>query len=152
VYLDPSNPPAEIMLQWNPGDWEHRAYWGANAIPSGANNTQSRWYMGSLPALGRWVRLEVPASRVGLEGATLTGMAFTLFSGRASWDHAGLSPTPCTDTDAAFCARLGKNCGAASGTDNCSNPRYVASCGTCTAPQACSLAGVCGGAGCTPES
>src|SRR5437899_11670607 len=31
VYLDPNNPPSEIMLQWNDGSsWEHRAYWGAN--------------------------------------------------------------------------------------------------------------------------
>src|SRR5262249_55981396 len=33
VYLDPANPPSEIMLQWNVGgSWEHRAYWGANDI------------------------------------------------------------------------------------------------------------------------
>src|SRR5262249_20267942 len=29
VYLDPTNLPAELMLQWNDGSWEHRAYWGA---------------------------------------------------------------------------------------------------------------------------
>jgi hypothetical protein len=28
VYLDPNNPPREIMLQWNDGSWEHRACWG----------------------------------------------------------------------------------------------------------------------------
>ena len=26
VYIDPKDPPAEIMLQWNDGSWEHRAY------------------------------------------------------------------------------------------------------------------------------
>ena len=31
VYLDPANPPSEVMLQWNDGSWEHRAYWGANS-------------------------------------------------------------------------------------------------------------------------
>jgi RHS repeat-associated protein len=35
------------------------------------------------------VRLEVPASSLGLEGKTLNGMAFTLYGGRASWDKAG---------------------------------------------------------------
>src|SRR6185295_14531202 len=31
VFLDPKNPPTEIMLMWNDGSsWEHRAYWGAN--------------------------------------------------------------------------------------------------------------------------
>ena len=30
VYLDPENPPEEIMLQFNDGNWEHRAWWGAD--------------------------------------------------------------------------------------------------------------------------
>jgi RHS repeat-associated protein len=47
--------------------------------------------MGGLPAAGQWVRLEVPASLVGLEGKTLNGMAFTLYGGRATWDCAGKS-------------------------------------------------------------
>ena len=45
--------------------------------------------MGTLPAAGRWVRLEVPAAQVGLEGRTVNGMAFTLHGGRATWDYAG---------------------------------------------------------------
>ena len=94
VYLDPSNPPSELMLQWfDPSDpyypWEHRAYWGANLLPWGSDGQNSRRYMGSLPAAGSWVRLDVPASLVGLEGKTITGMAFTLFDGQAAWDQAG---------------------------------------------------------------
>ncbi|MFL6207267.1 MAG: RHS repeat domain-containing protein [Pyrinomonadaceae bacterium] len=49
----------------------------------------SRKYLGSLPAGGQWVRLEVPASAVGLEGHTLSGFAFTLYGGRASIDRLG---------------------------------------------------------------
>ena len=89
VYLDPANPPSEVMLQWNDGSWEHRAYWGTNQLSFGADGTSSRRYMGALPATGTWVRLAVPASWVGLEGRTLNGMAFTLFGGRATWDYAG---------------------------------------------------------------
>ncbi len=89
VYLDPSNPPTEIMLCWNDGSWEHRAYWGANAIGYGQDGTASRRPMGPLPAAGQWVRLEVPASAVGLEGRTLTGMGFSQFGGRATWDKTG---------------------------------------------------------------
>jgi hypothetical protein len=89
VYLDPANPPTEVMLQWNDGTWEHRAYWGADLIGWGTNGTESRRSMGPLPAVGQWVRLEVPASLVGLEGRTLNGMAFTLYGGRATWDAAG---------------------------------------------------------------
>src|SRR5439155_5115491 len=51
----------------------------------------SRRYVGPLPALGQWVRLEVPASQVGLEGQTLVGMSFSMFDGRATWDYAGKS-------------------------------------------------------------
>lgn len=89
VYLDPANVPSEVMLQWNDGSWEHRAYWGANIIGWGTNGTNSRRFMGALPPAGQWVRLEVPASLVGLEGRVLNGMAFTLHGGRATWDHAG---------------------------------------------------------------
>lgn len=94
VYLDPANPPSEVMLQWYDGGWEHRAYWGANQIPWGTDGTASRLSMGLLPAIGQWVRLEVPASSVGLEGHTLSGMAFSLYGGRASWDKAGRAGTP----------------------------------------------------------
>ena len=89
VYLDPANVPSEIMLQWNDGDWPHRAYWGANNIAIGDDGTASRRFMGALPPVGQWVRLEVPASSVGLEGHVLKGLAFTLYGGRATWDHAG---------------------------------------------------------------
>ena len=98
VYLDPANVPSEIMLQWNDGSWEHRAYWGANSIAWGNDGTVSRHYMGALPAAGQWLRLQVPASQVGLEGSTLNGMAFTLFGGRATWDRAGKGPAQGSDT------------------------------------------------------
>ncbi len=91
VYLDPANPPSELMLQWNDGSWEHRAYWGANIIDLGIDGTASRRYMGTLPPTGQWVRLAVPAAQVGLEGRTLNGMAFTLYGGRATWDYVAKS-------------------------------------------------------------
>jgi len=95
VFIDQSNPPSEIMLQWKdnaPGweqSWEHRAYWGSNDINWGTNGTSGRRWMGALPPAGGWIRLEVPASQVGLEGKTVNGMAFTLYGGRATWDRAG---------------------------------------------------------------
>jgi hypothetical protein len=89
VYLDPVNTPSEIMLSWNDGNWGYRAYWGANLINAGVDGTISRRYMGPLPATGQWVRLEVPASQVGLDGHLLTGMSFIEVNGRAAWDHAG---------------------------------------------------------------
>jgi hypothetical protein len=88
VYLEPDNPPSEIMLQWFDGSWEHRAYWGSDNIARGTTGTASRRYMGPVPAVGRWVRLEVPAAQVGLENRTVTGLALLVYGERrldVSW-------------------------------------------------------------------
>jgi hypothetical protein len=96
VNLDSTYPPAEVMLQFQvlgangSYTWEHRAYWGANNINWGVNDTNSRRPMGDLPATGQWVRLEVPASVVGLEGRIVEGISFALWGGRAAWDSAGI--------------------------------------------------------------
>jgi hypothetical protein len=92
VYLDPANPPSEIMLQWNDGSWEHRAFWGADSITYGISGTTSRANMGALPAAGQWALLQLPASKVGLEGSTVSGMSFSQVGGRATWDYAGKTP------------------------------------------------------------
>jgi hypothetical protein len=89
IYLDPDNLPSEVMLQWNDGSFEHRAYWGANDIAWGTDGTASRRSMGPLPAAGQWVCLQVPACQVDLEGSVLNGLGFTLYDGRATWDYAG---------------------------------------------------------------
>ena len=95
VYLDPTNLPSEVMLEWTDCfSCEHRAYWGADRIDYGSNGTASRRYMGPLPAAGQWARLEVPASLVDLEGVVLEGMSFTLFDGRATWDYVGVHVAP----------------------------------------------------------
>jgi hypothetical protein len=97
IYVDPANPPSEIMLSWNTGSsWEHRAYWGANLINYGLDGTPSKRYMGPLPATGQWIQLQVPASQVGLEGTTVSGMSFSLYNGRATWDAAGVTSQPLT--------------------------------------------------------
>jgi len=96
VYLDPVNPPKQIMLQWHDGKgWEHRAYWGGNHIPWGADESPSRKRIGPLPKPGQWTRLEVEASGVNLPaGAELAGWAFTQFDGTVYWDRAGIVDAP----------------------------------------------------------
>lgn len=92
IWIDPINTPQEIMLVWQDGSGsvEHRAYWGPNLIAAGVNGTPSRWQISaSIPATGQWVRLDVPASAVGLEGQTVKGMGYALFDGRATWDKDG---------------------------------------------------------------
>jgi len=92
VYLDPANPPRQIMLTWLADNhWEHRAYWGENLIDEGVDGTAGRRHIGPLPPTGRWIRLELPASAVGMENRRAYGMGFTLYDGRATWDRAGKS-------------------------------------------------------------
>ncbi|HYC70071.1 MAG TPA: glycoside hydrolase family 9 protein [Opitutaceae bacterium] len=98
IYLDPANLPTEIMISWLSDNWEHRAYWGANSINYGRDGTNSRRRVGDLPAAGQWVRLEVPASQVGLEGHNVKGMSFALFGGRATWDATGRAPAAAPTT------------------------------------------------------
>ena len=90
-WIDAANPPKTVMLQFNDGGWEHRAYWGEDAIPFGAGGKENHLAMGALPEAGQWVRLEVDAAAVGLKpGAVLNGWAFTQFGGLVYWDHAGI--------------------------------------------------------------
>lgn len=90
VYLVPENKPETIMVQWHDGQgWEHRAFWGADKIREGKLGTPSRHRVGDLPEAGQWVRLEVSAKDVGLDGHALRGMSFTLFGGQAYWHRAG---------------------------------------------------------------
>ncbi|MBK5281262.1 MAG: hypothetical protein JJE16_04130 [Nitrospiraceae bacterium] len=82
----------EIMLQWNDGTWEHRAFWGADLVPFGVTGTVSRKRIGALPTAGVWTRLEVPAADIGLGGRTLNGMAFTVNTSGSfycAWGRAG---------------------------------------------------------------
>ena len=89
VMISPCNPPREIMLEWNDGTWEHRAFWGEDLIARGTAGTVSRVAMGALPAAGQWVRLVLPAAAVGLEGRSLNGMSFRMYNGKAWFDRAG---------------------------------------------------------------
>jgi hypothetical protein len=55
IYLDPDNPPSEVMLSWYAGGgWDHNAYWGADLINVGVNGTNSRRYMGKVSRSPAW--------------------------------------------------------------------------------------------------
>ena len=53
------------------------------------------------------------------------------------------------ESDVDFCARVGRSCGPASGTDNCGLPRSIASCGGCADFHLCVAAG--SGSACVVE-
>ncbi|MDP7020573.1 MAG: PSD1 and planctomycete cytochrome C domain-containing protein [Pirellulaceae bacterium] len=94
VWLDPKDPPKTVQLQFNDGSWEHRGYWGAPRAFGGGKQSPASFKVDALPKTGEWVRLEVPASSVGLKpGAMLNGWAFTQFDGTVYYDHAGVTRT-----------------------------------------------------------
>jgi len=97
VYVDGNSPTREIFFQFNAGDgsgWEHRAYWGENTIVAGIDGTSSRRRVGDLPPTGQWVRLEIPAADVGLEGKVINGMAYSIYDGQAWFDKTYLGGGP----------------------------------------------------------
>ncbi len=90
IRVSEQHPPETILLQWHDGEsWEHGAYWGADRIHEFKAHTDGRRHMDGLPAAGKWVRLEVPAAKVGLEGKTIRGMSFILHGGACVWGRAG---------------------------------------------------------------
>ena len=90
VYLDPDNPPDEVMLQWHtPNGWV-QAFWGDDLIQPGSDGPPGRVNIGPLPPTGEWVRLDVKAQSLGISApVNIDGMAFTLSGGQATWDYAG---------------------------------------------------------------
>jgi hypothetical protein len=91
VWLDPAAPPRAIMLQFHTDGWKHRAVWGdPTAIDFGKSGTTERFHAGPLPTAGEWVRIAVPAEKVGLAaGAKLAGFALTQCDGHMRWDLVG---------------------------------------------------------------
>ena len=89
VYLDPEDTPQQIMIQFytEEGTTAHRAYWGNNRIQCGRISRSYELYrMDTLPPSGKWIRLKIPASTMGLSGKEIKGMAFVTYDGKAFWD------------------------------------------------------------------
>lgn len=90
VFVPAEQAPEELMLQVHDGQsWDRRAFWGADKIGMGTLDTPSRRRIGELPKSGEWVRLEVPARQLDLEGQSIRGLNFTQFSGKCLWGRAG---------------------------------------------------------------
>ncbi len=100
VCLDPDNPPRCLMLQWRDATgWAHRAYWGEPLLTWGRPTTGTHpfkvpehFHVDKLPPPGRWVRIEVPSTQVGLAGVPVNGVSFDLFDGRAVFGPTGAQP------------------------------------------------------------
>jgi hypothetical protein len=107
VYLDPADPPEEVMIQFHTDNWKHRALWGEDIIDFGKKNTTERFKAGMLPPLGKWTKLEVDADKMGLtKGAKIVGYAFTVHGGTAYFDKMGVEGRvdPASDPTLSFTA------------------------------------------------
>jgi hypothetical protein len=94
AFIPPDKRPKTILLEWHDGpSGEHRAYWGDDPVTKPKNANPAAWQrVGDLPVAGQWVRLEVPAQRVGLEGKALHGMRFLMVDGQCMFQSAGALP------------------------------------------------------------
>ncbi len=92
VYLEPTNLPKAIMLQFHTDGWNYRGNWGdEDIIPWGDKGSPQKLLLGPLPKAGEWVRLEVDCAKLGLvTGMKIDGFAFTQFGGTVYWDKAGI--------------------------------------------------------------
>lgn len=107
VYIDPKDPPKEIMIQFFTKGWNHRAIWGEDVIPWGKAGTGKRHRAGDLPKAGEWVRLEVAADKMNLNpGTPVLGYAFTVQDGTAYFDQLGVvgSSNPAEDPTRSYVA------------------------------------------------
>lgn len=115
VFLDPTNPPEAIMLQFHSDGWRHRAVWGNDSkIPHGELGTATKRRIGELPKVGEWVRLEFEAELVGLSAKDkVTGFAFTQYGGTVTWDYLGMEAIvdPVTDSTLSFTAWVKEHAG-----------------------------------------
>ncbi|MEC9475758.1 MAG: PSD1 and planctomycete cytochrome C domain-containing protein [Planctomycetota bacterium] len=95
--------PESMLLQVRLDDdtvWEHRAYWGTTSFGHGTDGTPSLLHHGDLPITGEWVRLEVAASKIGLEaGTTVVGVAMTQIGGKIEWGGVRRDSTRHTERD-----------------------------------------------------
>lgn len=95
LWCDPVSPPRTVMLQAYVGtSWEHRAFWGEDLIALGKVGTPAHVRVGDLPTPGLWRRLTVPVASLGLTNSSISGLALTLFDGRAAVDSVGYTAFP----------------------------------------------------------
>ncbi len=106
VWLDTAKP-SMVMTEFQTKDGWHHAYWGENKYPAKFRDKNSEQHIGNLPATGRWVTLEFDAFDIGLEdGGTITGMAVSIYGGRAWFDKIGFREARIPDLPVGLAAHI----------------------------------------------
>ncbi len=95
VWIDPKDPPRVIQLKFGgeapPGTFAHSVFWGDLQALGEPPPSPTPQRMGNLPAAGQWVRLQIPAERMGIKpGTELRQMAFLQVDGTVYYDRVGI--------------------------------------------------------------
>jgi hypothetical protein len=103
----------------------------ATAVDTGYNFADGNWWKTSvanhpIPPNTRYIRMW------GNTYEECVCNAGSLDSFSVKIGYGGTPPTCIAETNAAFCSRLGKECGSVTAADNCGTVRTVAICGTCS--------------------
>lgn len=108
-------PVRELMLTWFTDTLQKAVYWGESLI----GGESSAVFMGASlpPASGAWVRIEIPAGTLGLEGTTITSFRMQSYAGQTWLDRVGaapggsasLTPQPSGNAVSRLLARLGSS-------------------------------------------
>jgi hypothetical protein len=85
LLINPCNPPRQVMLAFSDGSNDYRVSWGEDLIET----TTAHLRLGTMPAGGSWVRLEVLAASIGAAGKSITGLAIKVYDGEAWIDRIG---------------------------------------------------------------
>jgi hypothetical protein len=86
LLVNPCDPPKELMIGWKTATTEYRSVWGESRLEVSTAHT----FVGSLPASGTWVRVEVLAKTLGItSAANITGLTIRAVDGEAWVDTIG---------------------------------------------------------------
>jgi hypothetical protein len=103
IWLDPANPPTAVMLEFHTGSWNHRAVWGDWSrlqVVDVAADSAKLFRAGNLPRAGRWERLAIAASKLGIPaGSKISGISFLQSGGHVRWDGLGVAVSVDPQTD-----------------------------------------------------
>ena len=96
AHLDPQDPPQRIVIQIGASGQKpplaqvRYLVWGGGAEDIEKQKPGATRHLGPLPPPGQWTRLEAPVDHVfGLPAVKLSGMAFEIDTGRATFDRSG---------------------------------------------------------------
>jgi hypothetical protein len=82
----------ELKITWYAGASSGAIYYGTVGVPS-LGGEGSAVFMGStVPAADTWTRIAIPASTVGLDGATITSIKVENIGSQVWVDHIGNAP------------------------------------------------------------